>query len=71
MASSREAVSTEAGNSMTHLMMCVPSTGFTTTASVNAEKEWSAVRKRTLRNPTMSPAMGNEMIWRPPSGNSL
>ena len=51
-------------------MMCVPSTGLTT-PSVNAEKEWCTVLKSTLRSPTMSPAMGNEMIWRPPLGNSL
>jgi hypothetical protein len=48
----------------------MPSTGLTT-PSVNAEKEWSTVRNRTLRNPTMSPAMGKEMIWRPPSRSNL
>ena len=29
------------------------------------------MRSRTLRSPTMSPAIGNEMICRPPSGSSL
>ena len=61
IASSRDAAHNSAaprrGNSVTHFMTCVPSTGLTT-ASVKAEKEWSAVRRRTLRKATMSPAIG-------------
>jgi hypothetical protein len=44
-------------------MMCELSTAFTT-ASVSAEKEWSAVRSKMLRSPTMSPAIGKEMTIR-------
>jgi hypothetical protein len=74
IASSRDAAHRSAaprrGNSVTDLDTCAPSTALTT-ASVIAENEWSAVRSRTLRRPTMSPAIGNEMIWREPLASSL
>jgi hypothetical protein len=54
MASSRVAAHMRAaprrGNSVTHHMMCVASTGLIA-PSVNAEKEWSAVRYQDAAQP--------------------